>query len=80
VRRTPVSGIALPFVAGLRWLVVDRAPFFCFRRSGWVPVVMERDPDTGTVRRVEGPDAFTTWGEAFREAGRFLRLDGDADE
>jgi len=25
----PVSDIALSHVAGLRWLMVDRAPFFC---------------------------------------------------
>lgn len=29
------------------------------------------DPETGIFTRVEGPDAFTTWGEA-EEASRFL--------
>jgi len=37
-------------------------------------MVTARDPETGTVRRVEGTNAFGTWCEAD-EANRFLRLE-----
>ena len=55
--------------------MVERSPYFCFRRGGWVPAITVRQPD-GTVLHVEGPDAFTTWHEA-NEASRFLRVDGE---
>jgi hypothetical protein len=47
------------------------APYYSFIRHGWVPCVVAWDPETGRFTRVEGPDAFTTWGEA-EEASPFL--------
>jgi len=58
--------------------MIDRCLYFCFLRGGWVPTVLTWDRETGLFMRVEGPDAFTTWGRAA-EASRFPRVDGDAD-
>src|SRR5215510_33927 len=52
--------------------MVERSPYFCFIRGGWVPAVWMRDPRTGFFDHVAVPDTFTTWREAD-EALRFLR-------
>src|SRR5262245_45186555 len=56
--------------------MVERSPFFCFIRGGWVPAILTRNVTTGFLTVVEGPDAFTTGYEAD-EASRFLRADGE---
>jgi len=55
--------------------LVERSPYFCFLRGGWLPAVWTWDKRTGFFDHVEGPDTFTTWREAD-EASRFLRVDG----
>ena len=76
--RIPPGGPILPRHCGrivLPWLMVERSPYFCFIRGGWVPAVFVWDRATGVFTHVEGPHAFTTWSEAD-EAPRFLRVDG----
>ena len=51
--------------------MVERSPYFCFIRGGWVPAVWMRDPRTGFFDHVGGPDTFTTWREV--DEVRFLR-------
>jgi hypothetical protein len=47
------------------------SPYFSLARGAWIPCVIWWDPETEYFHRVEGPDGFTTWGEAD-EASRFL--------
>ena len=56
--------------------MVERSPYLCLIRCGWVPAIWSWDPETGLITHVEGTDAFTDWHEAD-EASRFLRIDGE---
>jgi hypothetical protein len=47
------------------------AAYFSLARAAWIPCVIAWDAENGEFQRVEGPEWFTTWGEAD-EAGRSL--------